>query len=277
VSETYAREIQTEAYGAGLEGVLRTRHDVLFGIVNGADYSVWDPRVDRLLPYRYSAEDMAGKQKNKTALLKRVGLRVGARKRIPVVGMVSRLVEQKGLDIIEPALPEIMKMDLKLVILGTGEERYHKFLMDSVRAYPDRLAVELAFDNELAHLIEAGSDMFLMPSRFEPSGLNQIYSLRYGTVPIVRATGGLADTVVDAASPDGTGFVFHDYTPEALLGALRRAVERYNDRAAWADLIRRGMAADFSWNASAKKYVRMYRRAMELAGERRVTGTSARK
>lgn len=270
VSENYAREIQTEEYGAGLDGVLRARRDVLHGILNGADYSVWDPRVDSLIPHRYGPDRMVGKGKNKAALCKSVDLPIPGGKDIPLIGLVTRLVEQKGFDIIESALPALLEMDIQMVILGTGEDRYERYLAKTAEGHPDKLAVRLAFDNKLAHLIEAGSDMFLMASRFEPSGLNQIYSLRYGTVPIVRATGGLADTVVDDGDRAGlgTGFVFQEYSPAALVEAIRRAVVSFKDPAAWRALVARGMRLDFSWDASAGRYVQLYRRAIELARER---------
>ena len=278
VSETYAEEIQTEAFGAGLDPVLRSRRATLHGILNGADYSVWDPRVDRLIPHTYGPDRMEGKRKNKTALLKKLGLPSRASVKIPVIGLISRLVEQKGFDIIEPALPDLMAMNLQMVMLGTGEEKYHRVVTEMAERHPKKLAVRLAFDNELAHLIEAGSDMFLMPSRFEPSGLNQIYSLRYGTVPIVRATGGLADTVVDdgAKRGSGTGFVFREYKPAALVDAVRRAVDTYGDRRAWTALVQRGMEKDFSWGTSAKKYAALYLEAMGLARERTRSASSVR-
>ncbi|MCK4546913.1 MAG: glycogen synthase GlgA [Candidatus Eisenbacteria sp.] len=264
VSETYSREIQTEEHGAGLDEVLRCRRDVLSGILNGADYSVWDPQVDDLLPHRYGPDRMEDKAENKKVLLETVGLPADRARDVPLIGIISRLVEQKGFDILEEALPEILGMDLQIVVLGTGEERYHRSLTEAAETHPDRLAVRLAFDNGLAHLIEAGSDMFLMPSRFEPSGLNQIYSLRYGAVPVVRATGGLADTIVDYEEAGANGFVFKAYEAEALTEAVRRAVECYRDTAAWSALVQRGMRLDFSWGASARKYVELYREAKKI-------------
>jgi starch synthase len=268
VSETYAGEIQTAEYGAGLEDVLQSRREVLHGILNGADYSVWDPRVDALIPHKFDPDQMDGKAKNKIALLEAVGLPSNPERDVPLIGLVSRLVEQKGFDIIEEALPGLLELDLQMVFLGTGEPRYHESLSEFARSHPEKVSVSLAFDNRLAHLIEAGSDMFLMPSRFEPSGLNQIYSLRYGTVPIVRATGGLADTVVDYGAGEGNGFVFDSYDSAALADAVRRAVNAYQDKDAWSALVARGMAQDFSWGASAKKYEGLYREAMKRAGER---------
>ncbi len=277
VSETYAEEIQTVEYGAGLDGVLRSRRDRLFGILNGADYSVWDPRVDPLIPHHFGPEALEGKEKNKRALLNAMRLAHHPDRDVPVIGLVSRLVEQKGFDIIEEALPDLLKMDLQMVFLGTGEPRYQELLSGTAARNPEQVAASLAFDNGLAHLIEAGSDMFLMPSRFEPSGLNQIYSLRYGTVPIVRATGGLADTVEDY-NPEGgagSGFVFQAYEASALVEAVRRAVQCYGNTGAWTSLVRRVMTLDFSWGASANKYVDLYREAVKRA-RGRVDGPNIR-
>lgn len=264
VSETYADEIsESPEYGLGLEGILaeRRRAGTLVGIVNGVDYSVWDPSIDTLIPARYTAGKLKGKRKCKAALLRRSRLQRAPT--APLIGMVSRLVDQKGFDLMVDAAPAIVELGACLVVLGTGQERYHEFLKALASRYPKRVAAFVRFDNELAHWIEAGSDMFLMPSRYEPCGLNQLYSLRYGTIPIVRATGGLADTVsdVDLECDTGTGFVFTDYTSEALLGAVERAVSAYRDRAAWERLIGRSMAEDFSWGASAAEYVALYERA----------------
>lgn len=260
VSRKYAEEIQSgDEFGCGLQDVARTRAANLHGILNGADYGVWDPSADRLIPHRFTATDTAGKELNKRELLRSMGLPFSAA--VPVVGMISRLADQKGFDLLHEALPELMRLPLQLVILGTGEKKYHEMLEEAHRRHPDRIAVRLAFDNRLAHLIEAGSDMFLMPSRYEPCGLNQIYSLRYGTVPVVRATGGLDDTIIDVSAYPGrgTGFKFSERTGTALLHALRRALPLFADRAAWSALMHRGMTADFSWAASARQYADLYR------------------
>jgi starch synthase len=265
VSERYAEEISTlPEYGLGLEGVLAEKRDAgrLAGILNGVDYAVWDPSVDELIPARYSPDDLTGKAVCKKALMDASGL-VGGEE-LPLIGMVSRLADQKGFDLLSEKADEIVELGASLVVLGTGQEEYHRFLSKLAERHSGRVAAHLKFDNVLAHLIEAGSDMFLMPSRYEPCGLNQMYSLKYGTVPIVRATGGLADTVTDngEGSP-GTGFVFEEYAADAMFEAVARAVEAYGDRESWLGIVRRGMALDFSWGASAGKYVELYAKARE--------------
>ena len=268
VSERYAEEISSlPEFGLGLEGVLAEKRDNgrLLGILNGVDYSVWDPSVDTLIPARYSALDMDGKEVCKGELLERSGLpRDGD---VPVIGMVSRLADQKGFDLLRGKADAILNTGAALVILGTGQEEYHEFLSGLADRHPERVAAHLTFNNELAHLIEAGSDMFLMPSRYEPCGLNQMYSLRYGTVPIVRATGGLADTVLDfdPSTGTGTGFVFEEYEAAAMLEAVERAVAAYGDGEVWKGLVRRGMSLDYSWEASAGKYVELYGRARAVS------------
>lgn len=265
VSPTYAKEIQTAEMAHGLEGILQLRKDDLFGVLNGVDYDDWSPEKDRQIARNYSAQDVAaGKRENKAALLAKVGL---PDRGWPLVGMISRLADQKGFDILAEALPEMLEMNLQMVILGTGEPKYHDLLTRAQAEGRGRIAVTLGFDNKLAHMIEAGADMFLMPSRYEPCGLNQLYSLRYGTVPIVRKTGGLADSIADAtdegiANGSSTGFVFAPYTGDALLGTMRRAVKTFADRKAWERLVRNGMAQDFSWDASARKYVALYEAAL---------------
>jgi starch synthase len=268
VSQEYAREIASSPeYGLGLEGVLAQKRDAgrLVGILNGVDYDVWDPSVDRLIPARYSARNLKGKTKCKKALLKRSGL--AGDLTTPLIGMVSRLADQKGFDLLREAGDRIVGLGASLVVLGTGQPEYHEFLKDLAARNPGRVAAHLAFDNELAHWIEAGSDMFLMPSRYEPCGLNQMYSLRYGTVPIVRATGGLVDTVVDydPTGGTGTGFAFVEYDPGAMLAAIERAVAAYRSGDAWEALVKRGMEQDFGWQASAAKYVELYGKAAKAA------------
>jgi starch synthase len=258
VSERYAQEIRSsEEYGAGLEGVVNKRKSSLTGILNGADYSVWDPSVDELIPVRYDARTLDQKLENKKALLSKMGLPFDPR--IPVIGIISRLADQKGFDLIGEALDQLMKTDLQLAVLGTGEKKYHDLFEKAQRKFPKKVAVSLTFNNDLAHLIEAGSDMFLMPSRYEPCGLNQMYSLRYGTIPIVRATGGLDDTIEDVQGSSGTGFKFKEYDSGEMLKAIHRAVTAFKDQILWRKLMKYGMAKDFSWEASAKKYVQLYR------------------
>lgn len=268
VSERYAEEISSlPEFGLGLEGVLGEKRDNgrLLGILNGVDYSVWDPSVDTLIPARYSPEDMAGKRVCKRELLERSGL--SGAPDVPVIGMVSRLADQKGFDLLKEEAEAILGTGAALVILGTGQEEYHEFLSGLADEHPERVAAHLTFNDELAHLIEAGSDMFLMPSRYEPCGLNQMYSLRYGTVPIVRATGGLADTVedFDPSNGTGTGFVFEEYEAAAMLEAIERAVVAYGDAEVWKGLVSRGMVLDYSWGASAGKYVELYGRAVAVS------------
>lgn len=254
VSKAYAREIQTPEYGCGLEGVLAARSAVLTGILNGADYTVWNPETDPYLPAHYSAENLEGKAACKRALLAELGLPEENTRR-PLIGMVSRLVSQKGFDLVQEAAADLLACDVSLAVLGTGESRYEEFFRALAAARPDRVAVRIAYDNPLAHRIEAGADIFLMPSRYEPCGLNQIYSLRYGTVPVVRATGGLDDTV-----DEQTGFKFREYSAAAMMEALRGAVAAYRDPQRWRAIQRAGMARDYSWGASAAEYSALYRR-----------------
>lgn len=264
VSEQYMMEIQTsKEFGYGMEGVLRTRSNDLYGILNGIDYQEWNPEIDKLIPFNYTPDDLSGKKKNKEHLLKLSGLPL-TKKDTPLIGVISRLADQKGFDLLAQIKEELMKLNLKFVILGTGEKKYHDLLKDLEKRYPQKLKVNLAFNNRLAHLIEAGADMFLMPSRYEPCGLNQLYSLKYGTIPIVRETGGLADTIQDynRETGTGTGFVFKDYDPDELLRAIKRALKVYQDRKKWKKLRLAGMQKDFSWEASAKKYVQLYKKAL---------------
>jgi len=275
VSEAYAREIQTPEFGAGLDGVLRDRAGDLSGILNGADYQVWDPAHDALIPARYTIDDLTGKRICKDHLQGELGLY--ERPDLPVIGMVTRLVDQKGLDLVGAVLDQIVAAGAQLVVLGTGDPRYEEMLTAAARTNPRRVAVRIGFDDALAHRIEAGADLFLMPSRYEPSGLNQLYSLRYGTVPVVRRTGGLADSIVDATpqtleAGTANGFVFTDYTPEALLGAVHRALAAYRDQRTWRRLQRTGMAADFSWAASARKYLALYERVLARRRDRERRG-----
>jgi starch synthase len=264
VSPSYAEEICTPAFGVGLDGVLRTRRQVLHGILNGADYDIWSPEQDPLLAAPYNAADLSGKAVCKRHLLDAYGLPEDMQ--TPVIGMVARLVDQKGLDVLTEALPALMQLNLRLVILGAGEERYEAFLRAQAQRYPERLGVRLGFYDALAHQIEAGSDVFLMPSRYEPCGLNQLYSLRYGTIPIVHAVGGLRDTV-EPYQPDtgeGTGFVFYEPSAPALLQAVQAALAAHTDREAWQRLMRRAMGQDFSWQQSAVRYLELYRLAIAM-------------
>jgi starch synthase len=245
--------------------VLQRRAVNLVGIPNGIDTVAWDPASDPFLPARYTLSDLSGKAAVKRALLDRAGLDVAGAASRPLIGMVSRMVDQKGLDLIAEAAQSgrLLGLRASFVILGTGEARYEQMWRDLAARHPGRVAVTVGFDEELAHLIEAGADIFLMPSRFEPCGLNQMYSLRYGTVPVVRATGGLDDTVahVEETTGIGTGFKFQEYSTNAMLGALRQAIEWYDDPAAWRAIQQAGMQQDHSWDASAREYVSVYERA----------------
>jgi len=263
VSPTYANEIQTPEFGCGLDGVLRQRTRHLFGILNGIDYQQWNPKTDTHLPAHYSHHNPQSKTTCKTSLQAELGLEVNAN--IPLLVMISRLDPQKGLDILLPIMEFLMTRNLQLGILGTGLAEYHHALEATAGKYKGRMAAQLKFDNRLAHRMEAGADMFLMPSRYEPCGLNQLYSLRYGTLPIVRKTGGLADSVEQAASDgsSGTGFVFEKYTSEALLATIDRALQVYKNKSAWQKLQHRAMTRDFSWNHSAGRYAELY---AQLAG-----------
>jgi starch synthase len=259
VSPNYAREILTPDGGAELDGVLRERAADLTGILNGIDVEEWDPSRDPYLPAHYSAADLGGKAACKEALQRELKLPIGPD--VPLVGMVGRLAEQKGLDLAAAVLPRLAGLDVQLAVLGSGERRLESLFVRASRDHPQRIAARIGFDEGLAHRIEAGADVFLMPSRFEPCGLNQMYSLRYGTVPVVRAVGGLEDTVEDYDGKDrGTGFKFREYHPRALWGALLRALEAYRDRAAWQAMMKRGMAIDFSWDRSAAGYEQVYER-----------------
>jgi starch synthase len=257
VSRKYAEEIQTPEFGYGLEGVLHYRADRLQGILNGVDYDAWSPATDKLIAANYTPEDLKGKAVCKKALLEKMGAQQPALD-CPVIGIVSRFAAQKGFDLIAGIAEDLMQMDLYIVALGTGEPVYEDLFQNLAAKYPHKFLVKVAYDNTLAHQIEAGADMFLMPSRYEPCGLNQIYSMKYGTVPVVRATGGLDDTVEPFDGKAGTGFKFSDYTPAALLAVIRQAVETYRQPKVWACLVHNGMKKDFSWANSAKQYAKIY-------------------
>ncbi len=261
VSKTYAREIQGEELGMGLQGLLRQRDDHLFGIVNGVDHDEWNPSKDTLIPARFSARDLRGKLQNKRELCEKFGLDFDPR--APLIGCVSRLTTQKGFELLPDILPVVLhREDVRLIVLGTGEERYENYFNWLAGAFPRKVAFKAGFDNPLAHWIEAASDMYLMPSRYEPCGLNQMYSLRYGSIPIVRRTGGLADTVraFDSQSGEGTGFLFDDFTPEALYHAILRALGVWRDPQAWSRLVQNAMREDFSWERQIQHYIELYRR-----------------
>jgi starch synthase len=256
VSPTYAREIQTPELGFGLDGALRGRASVLSGILNGADYREWSPEADPLIPAPFSAGDLGGKAVCKRQLLRELGLPEESADR-PLLGIVSRFTRMKGFDLVAEVVADIIEAGANIAALGSGEPEYEALFLNMAAQFPGRVGVRIGFDNRLAHLIEAGADIFLMPSRYEPCGLNQIYSLRYGTVPVVRATGGLDDTI-----DSETGFKFEEYSSAALLAAVRQALAAFADGDAWLEMMHRGMKRDFSWNASAGQYSALYRQLL---------------
>ncbi|OFX23038.1 MAG: starch synthase [Anaeromyxobacter sp. RBG_16_69_14] len=256
VSPSYAREILSPEHGCSLDPVLRHRARHLTGILNGIDDETWDPSRDSHLAATYSRRDISGKARCKAALQRE--LELPRRREVPLIAMVGRLAEQKGVDLVAAALQQMMGMEVQFVVLGSGQSDYERLFRRAERAWPQRVAVRIGFDEGLAHRIEAGADVFLMPSRFEPCGLNQMYSLRYGTVPVVRAVGGLEDSVEDFdGARNGTGFTFRDYSPAAMMTALQRALETYRDARAWRGIMERGMAEDNSWRNSAEHYERL--------------------
>jgi starch synthase len=258
VSPRYAQEIQTPEQGCGLDGFLASRAARLVGILNGVDYHVWNPEHDPALPASYSSANLDGKRRCKAELQREVGL--PQKPHVPLCGSISRLAHQKGFDLVCGALPSLLQGDVQYVVLGSGDPELERKLAEEARQHPSKVAVRIAYDEKLAHRIEAGCDLYVMPSRYEPCGLNQMYSLRYGTPPIVRATGGLDDTIVDfdARSATGTGFKFHPYTVEALGEAWRRAILAYHSGPDFTALVRRAMSQDFSWSASARRYLQLY-------------------
>jgi starch synthase len=269
VSKKYSHEIQTSEYGFGLEGVLRDRAATVTGILNGVDYDEWSPQTDKLIAANYSSQDLSGKRKCKQDLLNAFGITNAEARvdtKVPVIGIVSRFAAQKGFDLIAQIMDRLAREEMIMVVLGSGDKLYEEMFQRLQKQFPNKIAAKVAFDNGLAHKIEAGADMFLMPSRYEPCGLNQIYSLKYGTVPIVRATGGLDDTIEswDARTGKGTGFKFHDYTGEALLATIKQSLLAYQDPSSWQTLMRNGMGRDFSWGASAREYGKVYERARQM-------------
>jgi starch synthase len=260
VSETYANEIRTDKeIGAGLKDVLSKRKNDLFGIINGIDTKVWNPEKDKHLPKKYNIKNYQHKMMNKQALAERFGFEFN--EETPVIGLISRLFDSKGIDLVQKILPQLLKMDIQMIVLGTGDKKYHTFFDQTARKHQDKFASYLGFNDDLAHLIEGGADMLLMPSKYEPCGLNQMYSLKYGTVPIVRETGGLADTVIrfNEKRKEGTGFVFKKYDAKEFLSEIKRALKVFDDKETWEKIVKAGMKSDFSWHSSAKKYVDLYK------------------
>jgi starch synthase len=260
VSPSYAEEIKTVEQGFGLHGIFRERAANLAGILNGADYDVWNPEADRFIIKKYGPAKLAGKKSCK-AEVQRI-FKIPENPDIPLIGMVSRLIAQKGFDLLEKAMPQLMSRDLQFVVLGTGDKQYHETLSKVAGKFPDRAGVRIDFDEALSHKIIAGADMLLLPSRYEPSGLTQIYALKYGTIPVVRATGGLKDTIeeFDSKTGKGNGFVFVPYEVQPLLDAVDRALAAFRNKKAWATLMQNAMAADFSWDRSARAYIELYKK-----------------
>ena len=267
VSRKYSQEIQTAEYGFGLEGVLHDRASTVSGILNGVDYEEWSPQTDKFAAAKFSPQDLAGKAKCKQDLLVTFGM-PAADAKLPVIGIVSRFAAQKGFDLISQIADRLAREQMIMVALGAGDKPYEEMFLRLHKLFPNKIAVKVAYDNAIAHKIEAGADMFLMPSRYEPCGLNQIYSLKYGTVPIVRATGGLDDTIEpwDARTGKGTGFKFTEYIGESLLLTIKQALQGYSDQTSWQVLMRNGMNKDFSWNASAREYGKIYEKVRQLRG-----------
>jgi len=262
VSKRYAEEIQTEEFGLGLEELLKSRADRLVGIMNGIDYEVWNPETDKEVSHQFSSTDLSGKMANKKELLELYGLE-GADALL--IGVVNRVVEQKGIDIFVEAIEKLLGEgeDFRVIVLGTGDPKLEKMLTDLAAKYPDKVAVKIEYNGEIAKLIYAGSDAFALPSKYEPAGLGQLIAMKYGTVPIVRKTGGLADSVSEYSAGKGTGFVFDEYDTGALADAMKRAIDVYADKSAWNTLVLNDMAEDWSWTESAKEYVSMYEKVIE--------------
>lgn len=265
VSPTYAHEIQRREYGFGLDGLLRQRDHRLVGIVNGIDTDIWNPATDSILPARYDLHHLEGKRQCKMELQRRQGLRVDPD--VPLVGVVSRLDDQKGISLIVESLGDLWAFsDAQFMVLGSGHSRYEEAFRSATYYHGDRMANWIGFNNEVSHLVYAASDIFLMPSSFEPCGISQLIAMRYGALPVVRSTGGLVDTVVDRSEPGGVGYRFDQYDKGAMLHALARALRDYRDRQSWYHAMQRAMAGDFSWDRSARRYVDVYRWAAQLAG-----------
>jgi starch synthase len=264
VSEKYSEEIQTAEFAYGLDGILRKRKEDLYGILNGVDYQDWDPSHDPYLIASYNVNDLSGKSACKKDLLKEFNLPASL-ERVPLLGMISRLADQKGFDLLAEILDDLFALDIGFVLLGTGELKYHDLFNQVARRYPKKAGVRITYDDRLAHKIEAGSDLFLMPSKYEPCGLNQIYSLRYGTIPVVRATGGLDDTIVtyDPVTGKGNGFKFKRYDAKEFLNETKEAIRFYAQPKHWKQLLQNAMTADFSWPRSAEAYLHLYQKALE--------------
>lgn len=262
VSDNYAKEILTSEYGFGLDGILRKRSNDLYGVINGIDYNEWNPQKDSLITANYSIEDLSEKATCKKSLQKACGL---SQDNSPLIGMVTRLSAQKGLDLVADAMGGIIESGARVVILGKGDEPFHKIFLDLQKKHKRRLSVTIGFDNSLAHKIYAGSDIFLMPSKYEPCGLGQLIALRYGTIPIGRKTGGIADTIIqyNPSKDRGTGFLFDDYSSDKLLKTVKEVTELFKNKSHWLKIQKNAMSMDFSWRQSAEKYLSLYKKALE--------------
>lgn len=260
VSPTYAKEILTKEYGCGLEGVLKTRSKAIYGILNGIDYDIWDPEKDPKIFKKYSAQNPDEKYVNKEMLQKEAGFKID--RDIPMIGMISRLADQKGFDLLARIIDDLLSMKVQFILLGTGENKYHVLLEKMAKAHQKNTSVNLRFDAMLAQKIYAGCDIFLIPSRYEPCGLGQMISFKYGAVPVVRQTGGLKDSVkeFDPKTREGNGFTFTDYNADHFFASIKRAVAVYRNRAVWAELVKKVMKLDFSWKSSAEEYIKLYER-----------------
>lgn len=264
VSPTYAKEIRTNEYGAGLEGVLEERKEDLFGILNGIDNEIWNPEKDKLIQFNYSFSKFSEKKNNKKALLKKINLEFS--ENTPLFGIVSRFAWQKGFELFEPIIDTLLSKNLQIIALGEGESKYEEYFKNINKKYPEKFVVFIEYNNELAHQITASSDIFLMPSKYEPCGLNQMYSLNYGTVPVVRKTGGLADTVkdIDEFGEKGNGFSFSDFDSTQFLNSVERALTVFKNKDRWNRIVKNGMREDFSWKNSAQKYIEIYKKAKNI-------------
>ncbi|MBW2621964.1 MAG: glycosyltransferase, partial [Deltaproteobacteria bacterium] len=270
VSQKYASEVLTPEFGLGLEGVLEKRREDTFSILNGVDYQAWDPAIDKYIAANFSPENLGPKAQCREELARIFELPLDDR---PITAIISRLVDRKGLDIITSVMDRLATLEMKLVILGSGDDKYHALLEGLAKTYPDRLGLKLTYERSLAHKVMAGADIFLMPSRYEPCGLEQLYGLKYGTVPVVRSTGGLEDTIIDIRQyPDeGTGFKFLEYSPEALFEVMQQAVESFKDREVWEGLMLRGMGYDYSWAKATGEYEELYRHVLNKVRSANVT------
>jgi starch synthase len=264
VSETYAQEIsKDDKLGYGLENILQVKADAFSGIINGVDYSVWSPEADKFIPFKYSQDNISGKSQNKHALLTRVNLEY--EEDVPVIGIISRIVEQKGFQLLVDAIDDLDELNFQLIILGSGDKNLEKKLQTWQKRHPNKISLNVSFDETLAHMVEAGADIYLMPSLYEPCGMNQMYSLKYGTIPVVHKTGGLADTIreVNLSEQSGNGFVFERFTSKELVKTIKRALRAYKKKEDWKELQLRVMQEDYSWSISTEKYLQIYSKILE--------------